>query len=227
MRASFLKDLTIQESYLIRGDAAHHLVNVIRIELGEEILLLNGAGLKVRTKVGSVSKKEVSLSYLDSEQVNSAFRMDLALGVPKKEALELSLKQAVELGFRRIYLVRSSYSQTKVPDADRVESLLISALEQSNAAFMPEIIQTSWSEIPANEYQQILMLDSQNKTQGKATSGLNHLLVVGPEGGFSPEESDFLHQLPNMKVVHLPTPILRTPTAVATGAGLLLQSLLD
>ena len=105
MRASFQKDLTIQDSYQLRGDAAHHLVNVVRIEMGEEILLLNGSGLRVKTQVSSLSKKEVMLTKLEHSEDSRHFVMDLALGIPKKEALELSLKQAVELGFRKIFLV--------------------------------------------------------------------------------------------------------------------------
>lgn len=228
MRASFQKDLTIQDSYQLRGDAAHHLVNVVRIEMGEEILLLNGAGLRVKTKVSSLSKKEVLLTSIEQVTAERTFQMDLALGIPKKEALELSLKQAVELGFRKIFLVRSQYSQTKLPETERIMSLLVSALEQSNSSYLPEIHSVSWNEIPANDYTEILMMDSQNET--KKTHGQKMtaaLLIVGPEGGFSPEESALLHQLPKIRIVNLPTPILRTPTAVATGAGILLGSLLD
>lgn len=228
MRASFQKDLTLQDSYQLRGDAAHHLVNVVRIELNEEILLLNGAGLRVKTKVSALSKKEVTLNRLEHSVAETSFAMDLALGIPKKEALELTLKQAVELGFRKIYLVRSQYSQTKLPETERIMSLLVSALEQSNSSFLPEIHAVSWNEIPATEYNEILMMDSQNETKKtKATKLKSALLIVGPEGGFSPEESAFLHQLPHIRIVNLPTPILRTPTAVATGAGILLGSLLD
>lgn len=227
MRATFYPQLSILDQYSIKGDAAHHLVNVVRIEMGEKILLLNGEGLKVITQVSALNKKEVLLTYLSSEEIRPVFQMDLALGVPKKEALELSLKQAVELGFRKIYLIRSSYSQTRVPEADRVQSLLVSALEQSNSAFLPEIVQCEWNEIPADSYQEILMLDSQNATQGKAIRSKKSLLVVGPEGGFSPDETTYLHSWPNIRILNLPTPIMRTPTAVAAGAGIVLGSLLD
>lgn len=228
MRASFQADLTIQESYQLRGEAAHHLLTVVRIEMGEEILLLNGKGLKVKTKVTALSKRELTLTKLDHSVEEMAFQMDLALGIPKKEALELSLKQAVELGFKKIYLVRSQYSQTKLPESERIKSLLVSALEQSNASFLPEILPVGWGDIPASDYNEILMLDSQNETQKTQGQKLNKaLLVVGPEGGFSPEESALLHKLSAIRIVNLPTPILRTPTAVAAGAGILLGSLLD
>jgi 16S rRNA (uracil1498-N3)-methyltransferase len=229
MRASFQKDLILQESYLLKGDAAHHLINVVRVELNEDILLLNGAGLTIKTKVSSLSKRELILTNTGAAQVARNYPMDLALGIPKKEALELSLKQAVELGFRKIYLIRAEFSQTRLPEAERLESLLISAIEQSNAPYLPEIIQASWDEIPTADYSEILLMDSQNPGQKvKFEKSLEpRLLIVGPEGGFSPAESELLHKMPKIRILNLPTPILRTSTAVAVGAGILLESLLD
>lgn len=229
MRACFQQNLNIQDSYQLKGDASHHLINVLRIKINEEVLLLNGAGLIVRTKVGSFTKKEMVLTKIDSIESSRKINMDLALGIPKKEALELCLKQAVELGFRNIYLVRGQYSQTRLPEPERLQSLLISALEQSNAAFLPQIINAAWEEIPGNEYGEILMMDSQNKSQHSKHLKNDHskLLIVGPEGGFSPEEMNFIYKMPNIRILNLPTPILRTPTAVSAGAGILIGSLLD
>jgi RsmE family RNA methyltransferase len=48
------------------------------------------------------------------------------------------------------------------------------------------------------------------------------LLVIGPEGGLSPFEERFLNGLEKIQTVHLPTPILRAPHALATSVGYLL-----
>ncbi len=228
MKAIYQKQLTSQESYHLKGDEAHHLIHVTRIELNEEVLLLNGNGLKIKTRVTHISKRELTLTTFDEQCVTKSSLMDLALGVPKKEALELSLKQAVELGFDRIFLIRSHYSQIKVPDSERIESLLMSALEQSNYEFMPIVKEMSWRDLPFEDYTEVLMMDSQHPSSTKVVSKTGKkLLIVGPEGGFSPSETQMLHQLKNVRVLQLPTGILRTPTAVATGAGILLESLLD
>lgn len=229
MRAIYLQHLIVQDTYLLKGDEAHHLLNVVRTNLDEEILLLNGQGLKVKTVVSFIAKRELTLTKLSDENAANKFAMDLALGIPKKEALELSLKQAVEVGFRRIYLIRSQFSQTKVPDEDRLNSILISALEQSNSAFLPEIVISGWKDLPSSDYEEILLLDSQTHV-AMAPSSEHHdakLLIVGPEGGFSHDELSLLHRLPHLKIINLPTPILRTPTAVAVGAGIMISSLLD
>jgi 16S rRNA (uracil1498-N3)-methyltransferase len=219
----------MEDQYTLKGDELHHLVNVIRIEKEEPLLLLNGQGLIIETRVEMISKKEMILKKIDQRHRIRQFEFDLALGMPKREALELCLKEATELGFRRIYLIKSDFSQMRFPDKERTEKLLISALEQSNAPFLPEVIFTEWDQIPFNRYKRVLLLDSQTNdinSQGEILGGSEELLIVGPEGGFSAIEIQFLHSQSNIKVVNLPTPILRSPTAVATGAGIMIESLL-
>ncbi len=228
MRAAYLSELTSQEQYVLTGDILHHLVNVIRIEKDEELLLLNGRGYSVTTKVAEVTKKALVLNRLSEKRSEPHGVMDVLIGIPKKDALELCLKQAVELGLRKIFLVRSAYSQTRVPEAERVTSLLISALEQSNAPFLPEVIEASWEQLPWNDYGTVVLLDSQEGKAGKSTQASSHnLLIIGPEGGFSPAELSLIRGHKNVESILLPTPILRTPTALATGAGILLQRLMS
>jgi len=229
MRAHWVSSLEMEDQYKLKGDELHHLVNVIRIEKEEPLLLLNGQGLIIETRVEMISKKEMILKRIDQRHGIRQFEFDLALGMPKREALELCLKESTELGFRRIYLIKSDFSQMRFPDKERTEKLLISALEQSNAPFLPEVIFTEWDQIPFNRYKRVLLLDSQTNdinSHGEILGGSEELLIVGPEGGFSGSEIQFLHSQSNIKVVNLPTPILRSPTAVATGAGIMIESLL-
>lgn len=229
MRAIYLEQIGPGPVHVLQGEVCHHLVKVVRLGPGEDLLLLNGMGLVVKTKVVSISKKEIQLEQIDANFASRNYEMDLVLGIPKREALELSLKQATELGFRRIYLVRADYSQTKLPDMERLQRILVSALEQSNSPFLPQLIESNWESVPWQEHALNLLLDSQSipgiQTPGRA-SGTSQL-VVGPEGGFSPSELLYLHSRPQIEILTLPTPILRTPTAVAAGAGVLLQRLMD
>jgi len=229
MRAHWVNDLTLEENYTLRGDSLHHLVNVVRVEAGEDLLLLSGNGLMVLTTIETISKKEIKLRFKENYIREQKYFFDLVLGMPKRDALELCLKEATELSFRKIYLVRSDYSQMRFPEKERIEKLLISAIEQSNAAYLPEVVAADWDSIPWEDYGEIVLMDSQTpnaKTTDSANDSLTRLLVVGPEGGFSSEEISRLHSLERVKIVNLPTPILRTPTAVAVGAGLMIQNLL-
>lgn len=227
MRAAYLEDLTIQDQYVINGETYHHLVHVVRIEKGEELLLLNGKGLEVICKVTQINKRDLFLEKKQHRQNQLNFHCDVALGLPKKDAFDLCLKQIVELGITKAYLVKSSYSQFKLPEADRMHKVLVSALEQSNSPHLTELVSCDFKDIDYAQYDQVVLLDSQTgqvKPEGKKGKSL---LIVGPEGGFSPEEFSFFETLPNLVRLHLPTPIMRTPTALSCGVGVILQRLMD
>lgn len=229
LRAHWIETLEIQDNYVLKGEELHHLLNVVRIEEGEALLLLNGKGLMVETRVAGIGKKALELNLVSSSTQERTYNFDLVLGMPKRDALELCLKQATELGFRNIFLVKSDYSQMRFPDEERTLKLLISALEQSNAPFLPKISSGDLKSIPWADYGQTLLLDSQMETVAGSTHSTasgDQVLIVGPEGGFSPEERKFLHSLSKVNVVKLPTPILRSPTALATGAGIMLGRLI-
>lgn len=230
MRALYFPhDPTAKEIEII-GDKLHHLLNVVRVGDGEDILLLDGKGIKTHTRICSISKKGIKVSVESYEVVLQGHNIHLAIGIPKKDALELSLKQATELGVKIIYLIRSDFSQNRIPELERLESVLVSALEQANTPFLPNVVSVSWEDIPWGEYAECVLMDSQGKREKYASEskGQDHkLLIIGPEGGFSPNELTFFETHKNIRKLQLPTPILRTPTAVATGVGFLLGTLLD
>jgi len=62
MRAHFIESLELSDHYILTvDDTLHHLLRVVRIEVGEELLLLNGKGLHVKTMVEGISKRELKL----------------------------------------------------------------------------------------------------------------------------------------------------------------------
>lgn len=227
MRAIYLDNLTIEESFTLRDDAFHHLVHVSRIEKGERLLLLNGAGLEIECEVVSFNKREIIVEKKRHENKKLSFHIDIALGMPKKDALDLCFKQMVELGISNCYLVKSQYSQLRMPEMERIQKQLISALEQSNSPHLTKVLGSSFAEIDYGQYDHVVVLDSQHTVHSKEKGVGRYLLIVGPEGGFSPEEFEFFHTLPNISFLNLLTPIMRTPTALSCGVGVLLQRLMD
>lgn len=205
----------------VKGEKLHHLLNVIRVKNGQEILLLNGKGARWKTRVVEIKRKEVLLAPItEAEVIARKNRVDLAVGKVKREALELVLRQCCELMVDKVIIFESEFSQRYKLNSERLDKLLISGIEQSNHVFKPALLESNFDEIPFEDYEQILYFSpdrgEQIKEVGKA------LMLIGPEGGLSQREHDFVDGYSKTKIIHLDTAILRTPTAVACAVGYLL-----
>jgi 16S rRNA (uracil1498-N3)-methyltransferase len=224
---STLKTASMGEEILIKDDSFHHLVNVVRVKLGEAVKIFNGSGLEVTTETVIIEKKQLKLKVLAvREHGPRPVSIDVLIGTPKKEALEQCLKESVELGVSKIYLAETNFSQKHFITKERQLSLLISSLEQSNNPFLPEIVEIRPEQTPINDYDQIILFDSVNSGAGQLKADLTKILIViGPEGGFSDTELEWWKSHPQSLTVHLPTAIMRTPTALSCAIGFTLGKL--
>ena len=204
----------------IDGDEARHLIKVVRIKLNENILLNNGDGLGVIGKVIKIEKKSVDIEVINIKKEIKIER-SIALCMVKKEALELSIRQATELGVNKIFLLNSQYSQENSLKADRLEKIIVSAMEQSNNLFYPEIINSELSAFVSSNKEDVLLFTSQSSTVDKNKIHQKMIPLIGPEGGFSDDELNLFKGTVSNHI-HLPTPILRASTAVPTCIGYLL-----
>lgn len=231
MRAIFSSDVDVSllsegGSFTIKGEEAGHLIKVVRLRASEKIKILNGEGLVVLTTVESVSKKEVVVHIDEIIHTTRKHNIDLAIGITKKDAYEKILKMSVELGIKKLFPLITEYSQKKVEKKDRDKRLLISALEQSNNPFLLNIDEErKLYDFSFDDYENIFYFCSRemvNKIDGDSTHDLlsgKTLIVIGPEGGFSSDEEEWLFARPKIRVLNLPLPIMRSPTAVACSVG--------
>ncbi len=212
------------ENLTVMGETHHHLANVIRLEKTEQVLLLNGVGGRAQASVLEITKKEIQFQLIEVGLDQRGDQLDVLLLIPKKEALESMLKAATEMGVGRIFLIKGQRSPEKLPEERRVQALLQSALEQSNNPWLPEVMALGkMREVTPGQYGEILMMDvasDESKAAQKVRiAGQKTLLVVGPEGGYSPEERAMILSWPQTRIITLPTPILRAPTALIAGLG--------
>lgn len=212
------------QSISITGDSAKHL-HVVRIRPGEEILVLNGKGQKAFTKVGEISKNHIELFILETVSATPGHLISLAIAAPKKDAFEDILKMAVELGVLNIFPLTSDYSQYEYQKSERVQRILESALIQSNNSFMPQVYpQQKLENFLENIKIPLFFFNSRPLECGKVENIIGEkMILIGPEGGFSPAEESRILGLSQVFSIHLPTPILRAPTAVASSIGYLLS----
>ncbi len=214
-------------SIVVKNDSFHHLVNVVRVKKTESVKIFNGKGLEVLCGISSIEKKQLTL-VAHEVQVHQKPKLgiDVLIGTPKKEALEQCLKAVVELGIGELYLAETEYAQKNTINPERQMSLLTSSIEQSNNPFFPVIHEIKSQEIDLSVYEQVVLFDSVNTGTENFKVGTNKvLIVVGPEGGFSESELNWWKSHPQTTTVHLPTAIMRTPTALSCGIGFTLGKL--
>ena len=162
MRAIYLSEnLIVGEAINIDGDKAHHFYNVLRLRVGDKILVLSGAGVSSIAEIEAISKRFVSIKCLEQETHETPkLQIDLGISKLKKDAMDSVLKAACELGIMNIHILDSEYSQNYPLKPSRLEKLLISGLEQSNNPFMPNIYEGKIFDINFNEYSKIFLFSS-------------------------------------------------------------------
>jgi len=210
---SKLENCKVNDEVIIDEDT-HHLLNVVRVQVNDELLLLDGNGLKVHSKIVSLSKKQV-VARLDSIERSGRNNLSVAIGCPKRESFEDCLKRCTELGVSHIIPLITKYSQLKNLNIERCQKILTSSLEQSNNSYMPKLLPlTDISKLELGPYENKICLSMFSGTNKKISySEKNDLLLIGPEGGFDTDEEEELRSQ-EFQFLNFPTPILKTSTAV-------------
>ncbi len=214
------------ESICLEGDKGHHLINVVRVKIKDQIILLDGRGSKANCVVKTVTRKEVFVEVVDLEHHQKKESFDIALALLKRDSMVDSLRFCVELGVSAIYPIRTDYSQQDFIKEGRISRIFESACIQSNAIHLPAIEQVQTvSEELFNNYDYVVVF-STNKSFHRSIPQINSnekvLIILGPEGGFSQDELSKWSSVGNCTITNLPTNILRASTAVPTSCGWLL-----
>jgi 16S rRNA (uracil1498-N3)-methyltransferase len=228
MRSIYLEDkVVVGEKLHLKGDKVHHLKNVLRLKEGEEVIILSGEGQGYRGQIFQMSKREIILECLARiEEREKTYSIDLGVAQVKKEAMDLILKSACELGVGKVLVLETIHSQRYKLNLERMNKLLVSAMEQSNNFSLPLLELGSLSSLDLSSYDHVYLF-STRKVLGDIAPKINkdekNLILIGPEAGFSTQELIQFEKLPQLKFINLPTPILRAPTAMNCAVGYLLS----
>jgi len=209
-------------------EESRHLTRVLRLGQGHRVEVCDGCGRVVEARVERVAPEGVVLT-LERELepvVESPLYLTLAVGLAKTEALETVIRQATEMGVRRIEPFLSAFSARPASArlAQRLERwrrLARESLKSCQRAFLPEIA-------PAAPFARILEGPEEVKLlcwEEERVGGLSLSLcgprphgvrvVVGPEGGFPPEEAA-MAQEQGFRLVSLGPRRLKVETAALT-----------
>ena len=214
----------------VTGDEARHAVVVKRTRPGESVLLADGAGRAVRGRVVAAEKNRLALEVTEIlASPPRAHRFVVAQALAKGDRSELAVEIMTELGVDEILAWQASRSIVRWQGERGEKSLgrwaatAREATKQSRRFRIPEVSAADTSRVAerigAAELALVLH-ESAEKTLSRVNlpDAGEILLIVGPEGGISPDELERFQQAGAVPV-RISDGVLRTSTAGAIAIG--------
>ena len=205
---------------VLEGREAEHLFKVFRARPGESVDLLDGCGLTARAVIENGKKVKV----LSRENVpEPEEKLHLCCALPRKQKLDMLLKQAAELGAWSIRPVRCMRSVAEGGPRERWDLLLREACKQSGNPFLPVIEpEAKLSDVLEKLQQENIKIyyGSVAPAEHSGGSACAKAVVIGPEGGFAPEELQMMEKC-NAEPLNLGPHVLRLETAAICALAVL------
>ncbi len=221
-------------SLTLERDQAHYLVSVMRRQPGDSVRVFNGRDGEWRAVLASAGKREARLEIAERLRAQSVPPpLTLYFAPVKKARTDFIVEKATELGARAIIPVLTRRTNAERVRTDRLSALAREAAEQTERLDVPDIgepvkleaLLDAWPEgqrlIFCDETGGVPMLEALQAVREGALQPLETWsILIGPEGGFAPEEGERLRALPGVLAVSLGPRILRADTAAAAALTL-------
>jgi 16S rRNA (uracil1498-N3)-methyltransferase len=205
--------------------ASNYLARVMRLQTGDAARLFNGRDGEWRALISQVNGKKVQVTpdvCLRPQPVSHPPHLTLMFAPVKKDATDFIVEKATELGVAVLQPVITAFTQSAQVRVDRFRKIALEAAEQSERLDVPEIaallpLERALAALPGGT--QIIFCDEDagalpiadvlsGRTEARTA------MLIGPEGGFSPDERAALRARADTFAVSLGPRILRAETAV-------------
>lgn len=204
----------------VDGNAAHYLLSVMRVGEGDAVLLFDGQSGEWAARAGAIRKRDLVLTCESQTKALEAVPDFWLCAAPiRKGRIDLVVEKACELGVAHIQPVLTRRSVVDRLKPERLRAQIIEAAEQCGRTGLPALgemvplpkLLEDWDAgrtlFFADEEGGIAMAAAFTAHRGAAA------LLVGPEGGFAPEERAAIRACPSAVAISLGPRILRAETA--------------
>ena len=215
---------------LLNEETSKHVVQVLRMQNGEQLNLTDGLGNLFAAEIIDDHKKRCTVKILSTvHQQAPAKKITIAISLVKNASrFEWFLEKATEIGVNEIIPLICERTEKQHFRFERMKGILISAMLQSQQCWLPVLSEPAkFSKFIANKYDGIKFIahcenesvkeQLTNKLINKST---DKLILIGPEGDFTKTEIEIALQN-NFIPVALGRTRLRTETAGIVAAALL------
>ena len=214
-------------------DQAHYLFGVMRLKPGVVLSLINGRDGEWDAEIAEANKRGGVLGCIaQTKPLQMPPDLWLLFAPIRKERMSFVVEKATELGAARIMPVQTAY--TNNADRVRIEKLraqAVEATEQCGGTYVPDVAEPVKLRAALQDWPSDRLLYFCDEDMIGAATPLSDqqsgpaAILIGPEGGFSPEERAMIRALPFARPISLGPRILRAETA-AVAALTLWQSAL-
>lgn len=221
-------DLSLGGNVTLSRDQSHYVTRVMRQGMGDKALLFNGIDGEWLAVINDASKVSCKLELVEQRRDQGVEPDIWVVFAPiKKTRLDFLVEKATELGASRLMPVLTRRTDVSRVNTDRLLATATESAEQCERLIVPQVAEPVDFRKLIKDWpqdRQLYLMDETGQGQpatrafanGKEanTTPPRAAIMVGPEGGFSPEELDALRNLPFVTPVTLGARILRAETAV-------------
>ncbi|MCT8158879.1 16S rRNA (uracil(1498)-N(3))-methyltransferase [Pseudoruegeria sp. SHC-113] len=202
-------------------DQAHYLFGVMRLGVGDAVLLFNGRDGEFRAEVAEAGKRGGLLACAEqTKPLQLPPDLWLLFAPIKKARTDFIVEKAAEMGAARILPVQTDFTNSERIRQDRLQAHAVEAAEQCGGTFVPEVcdlqkldtLLASWPADRALIFCNESLVGARAALEASGTQS-KAAILIGPEGGFSLKERENLKSLPFVTQISLGPRILRADTA--------------
>ncbi|HOO81309.1 MAG TPA: 16S rRNA (uracil(1498)-N(3))-methyltransferase [Alphaproteobacteria bacterium] len=211
--------LNAGKDVILETPQAHYLKSVLRFEKGTPVRVFNGRDGEWLATISALEKKSAVLTLTNqlARQPVQPQPLHLLFAPIKKHRMDFLIEKAVELGVTDLTPVITAHTQTRKINEERLHAQIIEAAEQCERMSLPTLHKVETLPGALQKWnQQIPVYWAAERL--KNTPHIKEIIspeafLIGPEGGFSEQESDFLQTQEIVRPISLGKNILRAETA--------------
>jgi len=211
---------------LIEGPQAHYLARVMRVGVGDAVILCDDLTGEWACRVREAGKREVVVvPEVHSRPREAVPDFWLVVALLKKDRFDTVLEKATELGVAKIQPVITRRCVADKLNGERARTIVVEAAEQCARTALPELELVMKLDLLLRDWNphRTLFFADENGGEPAAAAFAAHAgpaaLLTGPEGGFDDSERAAIRALPCAVPISLGPRILRGETAAISGVG--------
>lgn len=183
--------------YCLSPEESKHCVRVLRLGVGDEVVLIDGRGGYYRAVIEKADVRACEVRTVRKTEAygRRPFCLHIAMAPTKNiDRTEWMLEKCTEIGTDEFTMLLTAHSERREVKTERLERVIVSAVKQSVKAYMPVLHPvTAFGRFIASCSQGQRFIAHCNEGEKKRLEevyvpGTDAVVLIGPEGDFSPEE---------------------------------------